>query len=209
MIFALLVFSIPPHLCTHIVDIIFFQKKVGKNGGLWGILCNFEADLRNRSTDMRLLGNIEAKTDSKGRVFLPAGFRKVLQGEGDSLVLRKDVYQPCLSLYPESSWNDLMDTFRSRLNRWNPRHQQLYRQFLSDVEMVSPDSSGRILIPKRLLESAGITQGIRFIGMGDYIEIWSSDQMERSFIDPSAFADALEQLMGSHAVESSDNSDRS
>ena len=49
---------------------------------------------------MRFLGNIEAKMDTKGRAFLPATFRKVLQGGGDErLVLRKDVFQPCLVLY--------------------------------------------------------------------------------------------------------------
>ena len=117
----------------------------------------------------RLLGNIEAKTDIKGRVFLPATFRKVLQGEeGGALVLRKDVYQPCLNLYPEKAWNELMDSMRARINRWNPRHQQIYRQFLSDVEIAYPDASGRILIPRRLLEAAGITQGIRFIGTAIY-----------------------------------------
>ena len=44
---------------------------------------------------MRFLGNIEAKIDAKGRVFLPATFRKVLQAGGEeNLVLRKDVFQP-------------------------------------------------------------------------------------------------------------------
>ena len=28
---------------------------------------------------IRFLGNIEAKTDAKGRVFIPAGFREQLQ----------------------------------------------------------------------------------------------------------------------------------
>ena len=52
---------------------------------------------------MRFLGNIEARTDSKGRVFLPATFRKVLQQEGvEHLVLRKDVHEKCLILYPDS-----------------------------------------------------------------------------------------------------------
>ena len=38
---------------------------------------------------MRFLGNIEAKTDAKGRVFLPAVFRKQLQTAGEEqLVLR-------------------------------------------------------------------------------------------------------------------------
>ena len=76
---------------------------------------------------MRFLGNIEAKTDTKGRAFLPAAFRKVLQGGGDErLVLRKDVFQPCLVLYPESIWNEQMDCLRSRLNRWNKQHQQVF-----------------------------------------------------------------------------------
>ena len=52
---------------------------------------------------MRFLGNIEAKTDAKGRVFLPATFRKVLQTGGEeTLMMRKDVHQRCLVLYPEA-----------------------------------------------------------------------------------------------------------
>lgn len=54
---------------------------------------------------IRFLGNIEAKTDTKGRVFIPAGFRKQLQAASEErLVLRKDVFQDCLILYPESVW---------------------------------------------------------------------------------------------------------
>ena len=67
---------------------------------------------------MRFLGNIEAKTDAKGRVFLPSVFRKVLQSAGEErLVLRKDVHEDCLVLYPETVWNEQMDIMRSRLNR--------------------------------------------------------------------------------------------
>lgn len=52
---------------------------------------------------MRFTGNIDAKTDAKGRVFLPAAFRKVLQGSGEEgLILRRDVFQRCLVLYPET-----------------------------------------------------------------------------------------------------------
>ena len=145
---------------------------------------------------MRLLGNIEAKTDAKGRVFLPASFRKVLQASNEEcLVLRKDVYQSCLVLYPEKVWNEQMDTLRSRLNRWNPSHQQIFRQFLYDVEIIYPDSSGRILIPRKYLSAAGINQSIRFIGMGDSIEIWNSTNTEQPFIEQEAFVKALEGLM--------------
>ena len=86
---------------------------------------------------MRFFGNIEAKIDAKGRVFLPATFRKILQGAGEkSLVLRKDVFQSCLTLFPESVWNAQLDTLRRRLSRWNAQEQLLFRQFVSDVELL-------------------------------------------------------------------------
>ncbi len=155
---------------------------------------------------MRFLGNIEAKTDSKGRVFLPAVFRKVLQAASEeSLVLRKDVFQPCLVLYPESVWNEQMDTMRRSLNRWNREQQEIYRQFVSDVELVTLDSNGRFLIPKRYLKMADIEQGIKFIGMGDTIEIWSTANTEKPFMDPDDFGKALEEVMGNASGLANDN----
>ena len=155
---------------------------------------------------MRFLGNIEAKTDSKGRVFLPAVFRKVLQAASEeSLVLRKDVFQPCLVLYPESVWNEQMDTMRRSLNRWNREQQEIYRQFVSDVELVTLDSNGRFLIPKRYLKMTDIEQGIKFIGMGDSIEIWSTAKTEKPFMDPDDFGKALEEVMGNASGLANDN----
>ena len=95
-------------------------KFVGQSGGVWGKICNFEADNPLKYVRMRFLGNIEAKTDAKGRAFLPASFRKILQVSGEeNLVLRKDVFQPCLVVYPESVWNELLDQLRKKLNRRN------------------------------------------------------------------------------------------
>ena len=50
---------------------------------------------------MRFAGNIEAKTDAKGRAFLPSCFRKQFSNAGEvRLIMRKDIFQPCLVLYP-------------------------------------------------------------------------------------------------------------
>ena len=146
---------------------------------------------------MRFLGNIEAKTDTKGRAFLPATFRKILQAGGEErLVLRKDVFQPCLVLYPESVWNTQMDAMRNRLNRWNKQHQQVFRQFVSEVELVCLDGNGRFLIPKRYQRMADIEQDIKFVGMGDTIEIWSTQKAEEQQMTAEDFGAALEELMG-------------
>ncbi|MGN1263912.1 MAG: division/cell wall cluster transcriptional repressor MraZ [Prevotella sp.] len=151
---------------------------------------------------MRFLGNIEAKTDSKGRAFLPAAFRKVLQSAGEErIIMRKDVFQPCLVLYPGSVWDGQMDSLRQRLNRWNSAHQQVFRQFVSEVEAVSLDANGRFLIPKRYLNMAGIKQEIKFIGMGDTIEIWAGENTEKPFMDADDFGAALENLMNDEPTE--------
>jgi MraZ protein len=146
---------------------------------------------------MRFLGNIEAKIDTKGRAFLPAVFRKVLQTGGeDRLVLRKDVFQPCLVLYPESVWNEQMDQMRARLSRWNRQQQQVYRRFVSEVELLTLDGNGRFLIPKRYQRMAEIEQDLKFVGMGDTIEIWSNKKAAEQQMKLEDFEAALEELMG-------------
>ena len=146
---------------------------------------------------MRFLGNSEAKADAKGRVFLPAAFRKQLQASAEEcLIMRKDTYQDCLVLYPESAWNEQMNEFRERLNRWNPTHQMIFRQFVSDVEIITLDASGRFLIPKRYLKLAHIEQEVRFIGMDNTIEIWAKEMTEKPFMAPEEFEKGLEEIMG-------------
>ena len=145
---------------------------------------------------MRFIGNIEAKTDSKGRVFLPACFRRILQAGGcDKVMLRKDVYQDCLVIYPEDSWNRQLDLLRSRLDKWNAGHQMIFRQFVADVEEINIDASGRILLPKRYMKMAGIQQEVRFIGMDDTIEIWAKEKVESPFMSPEEFGRELEKIM--------------
>ena len=156
---------------------------------------------------MRFLGNIEAKTDAKGRAFLPAVFRKVLNASGEeSLVLRKDIFEPCLVLYPESVWNERMDTLRKRLSRWSRRDQMIYRQYVTDVELITLDGNGRFLIPKRYLKMANIDQQIRFTGMDDCIEIWANSENNEPFMSAEEFSKAMEETMGMEGATSLDTS---
>ena len=145
---------------------------------------------------MRFLGNIEAKTDTKGRAFLPAVFRKVLQTSGEeNLVLRKDVFQKCLVLYPESVWNTRLDLLKNQLRLWKQAHQQMFRQFVSEAEVVSLDGNGRFLISKRLQKIAEIDQDIQFIGMDDTIEIWSPQNLKQTLRSEEEFGEEFERIM--------------
>jgi MraZ protein len=98
-------------------------------------------------------------------------------------------------LYPEESWNEQLDTLRSKLDKWDRRQSMIFRQFVSDVEEVTMDSNGRILIPKRYMDMAGIQQEVRFIGMDDTIEIWAKEKLEQPFMASDEFSRELEKIM--------------
>lgn len=162
-------------------------------------LHNFVAEFFLEYVRMRFLGNIEAKTDAKGRAFLPAVFRKVLQASGEeNLVLRKDIFQQCLVLFPESVWNQRVDLLKSQLKQWKPAHQQILRQFVSEAEVVSLDGNGRFLISKRLQRAAALEQDLQFIGVDDTIEIWSPQHLKESLKTDEEFGAELENIMNTN-----------
>ena len=94
-----------------------------------------------------------------------------------------------------------MDLLRSHLNRWNAAHQQIFRQFVSDVESVTLDGNGRFLIPRRYLKMANIEQDVKFIGMDDTIEIWNANDANNPFVEPEEFGKALENIMKTEKAE--------
>lgn len=142
-------------------------------------------------------GNIDAKVDNKGRVAIPIQFRKILQTEGSNIVmLKKDIFQPCLSLFPMEVWNENVTELRTRLNtKWNEKHQQIFRQYVMDVEQIEMDASGRILIPKRYLQMLEKTTDVRFLGVDKYIEIWPRIGLEKPLIAPEDFSKEIQELM--------------
>lgn len=151
---------------------------------------------------MRFIGTTETKVDAKGRTVIPVVFRRVLHELGeDRVVLRKDDFQPCLTIYPESTWAQLVDTMRVRLNRWDPRQQMMFRQFVSDVEVQTPDSAGRLLIPRRYLQMTGISGSAKFIGMDDCMELWPDDGSGKPFMEAADFVAAMQEIMNPNSSE--------
>lgn len=145
---------------------------------------------------MRFTGNIDAKADSKGRLFLPAAFRKILQTNGEEgLIMRRDVFQTCLILYPESVWNRQVDAITARTSPFDRRGRDILRRFVAEAEAVTLDGNGRFLVPKRYLRLTGIETDVRFIGVDDTIEIWAKEAADRLLEQENDLGDSLEQLM--------------
>ena len=147
---------------------------------------------------MQFLGNISAKIDTKSRVFVPAVFRRQLQAIPQNiLIMRKDIFQDCLVLYPLEVWEQEVSFLRGKLNRWDREQQHHFRQFVMDAERLEIDANGRILIPKRYLTMLGIESEIQFLGVDNTIEIWAQGKLENSMIPAEEFGEEVQRLMRS------------
>ena len=145
---------------------------------------------------MRFTGSIDAKTDEKGRVFIPASFRRLLhKSDHNGLILRRDIYQKCLVLYPESEWDAMVDNIKQHTNPFDRKGRDALRGFMAGAEYIGIDSNGRILIPRRYMEMAGISSEVRFIGMDTTIEIWDRQTADSHMADPDILADELNTIM--------------
>jgi hypothetical protein len=89
----------------------------------------------------------------------------------------------------------LLDMLKEQLRPWKPAHQQMFRQFVSEAEVVTLDGNGRFLISKRLQRAAGIGQDLQFIGMDDTIEIWSPQDLQKSLKSDEEFGAEFERIM--------------
>ena len=77
-----------------------------------------------------IIGTYECKVDAKGRLLLPAPFKKQLAASlQDGFVLKRSVFQPCLELYPMAEWNLMMQKI-NKLNRFVKKNNDFIRRFL-------------------------------------------------------------------------------
>ncbi|MFV0470968.1 MAG: division/cell wall cluster transcriptional repressor MraZ [Paludibacteraceae bacterium] len=143
------------------------------------------------------IGKYEAKADTKGRIFIPSVYRKLLpEGGRERVVLREDPDNDCLVIYPEPVWNKKVETLQSTLDEWNPDDQMLLIQFVADAEWLDIDSQGRILIPKKTLELISLGNNeVLFVGMMDRFTLWGKQYYEQNKLSSAQFAEKLKDKM--------------
>ncbi|GAB4300197.1 MAG: division/cell wall cluster transcriptional repressor MraZ [Marinilabiliales bacterium] len=143
------------------------------------------------------IGDYPCKVDVKGRITLPSAFKKQMDSSVDGrFVIKKDIYEQCLVLYPMDEWQRQIQLLRSRLNPFNKTHNRFLREFSKGMIEAALDSNNRLLIPKRLLDAAGIDREVVLAGQDDKIEIWDVDKYEQIRSDENEFAKLAEEIMG-------------
>jgi MraZ protein len=142
------------------------------------------------------LGEFEVTLDAKGRFLVPAGLKKQLpEGESGSFVINRG-FEKCLTMYPLKSWEPIFSNL-SKLNDFDPKVREFRRWFLNGAIQMELDSAGRLLIPKSLMEHAGLEKDVVLLSAVNKIEIWDKAKYKQFFdtFSPEAFSTLAAEVM--------------
>ena len=118
------------------------------------------------------LGNMAHTMDQKGRVTIPAVYREAL---GPSFYVGMNTAFSAIALYTREKWESMrawLDAFPAS----DARATNYARLIKANIFSGETDSQGRVLIPTTLRTLAGINKAIRFVGMGQYLEVWDEER---------------------------------
>ncbi len=142
-----------------------------------------------------LIGEFECSLDGKGRLMFPAGLRKQLGPKEDRFVINRSIFETCLILYPWDEWEDITKQL-NKLNRFDRKNDRFIRKFRNGATEIELDASGRMLVPKRLKEFAGLQKEVVLFASSNKIELWDKGRYEKVMDeDQEDFAQLAEEVM--------------
>lgn len=123
------------------------------------------------------LGQYTHTLDEKGRVTIPSRFRDDLPGE---VVITRGLDR-CLTLYSIERFREIVEKVNT-LSMTDPNSRSLRRLIFADAVNMEPDRQGRILIPDRLREHAGLDLSAEVVitGLESYLEFWTPERWEEA-----------------------------
>lgn len=111
-------------------------------------------------------------------------------------IIKRSVFQPCLELYPREEWDALMSKVNKK-NKFKKKNNDFIRRFSAGVKEVEIDGTGRLLIPKNLVDFANINKEVVLSSAINIIELWDKDSYEKVLEDTAEdFAALAEEVMG-------------
>ncbi|HEX7412080.1 MAG TPA: division/cell wall cluster transcriptional repressor MraZ [Bacteroidales bacterium] len=151
---------------------------------------------------IELIGVQECKVDAKGRLLFPVAIKNQLKAILDEgFVIKRSIFHKCLELYPRSEWNNEVRGV-NKLNRFVKKNNDFIRVFMAGVREVELDTTGRLLIPKDLVNFGEIKSEVVLSSSLNRIEIWDKDKYEASIsASMEDFSTLAEEVMGNFKIE--------
>ena len=137
------------------------------------------------------LGTYEPKLDDKARLILPARFRDQLAGG----VVITPGQEHCLYLFPLAEFERIYNEMR-QAPVTHKQARDYIRIMMADALDQIPDKQGRVNIPAKLRQYAGLDKDLAVIGVGPRAEIWDLETWNRYRQDQeNGLADIKEEIV--------------
>ena len=141
-------------------------------------------------------GNFAHTIDPKGRVTIPAAYRDAL---ADGFTIGLNNQFAAIALYPRKKWSEKCEQL-SKIPESDIKGTRYVRLItgnsFSGCEL---DGQGRVLLPATLRQKVGMDKAIRFVGMGQYLEIWDEERyLRESDVSEESIDDLLDYFNGQY-----------
>lgn len=130
-------------------------------------------------------GTYEYRIDGKGRLPVPAAYRRSLL-PSEALVVT--VLDQCLAAYPAAEWAKL-EAQLAAMPAFSKPVKALTRRLASCAADCALDVQGRILLPAGLRAAAGLGTGVVIVGVLNRFEIWAPDAWNAFLADSERLLD--------------------
>jgi len=140
-----------------------------------------------------LMGHAPARVDEKGRLKVPADFRKLIEEKygPDCFITSTDGERAFI--YPLPVWYD----FQARLAKV-PSTSMAKQKLLERVnyygQVAAMDQQGRLLVPAVLRDVAKIKEDVVVLGSTDHLIVWSEERIAKRFKDNPLTPDDMKEL---------------
>jgi MraZ protein len=127
-----------------------------------------------------LRGNYTAKIDDKGRLKIPNAFRALVEDQHGAGLYLTSLTGESLRVYPMPVWLGLEERLR-RMPSTHPARLKFLDRVNYFGQLSEFDAQGRVSIPPRLRDSAGMAGEVDVLGQVDYLEVWNHDRLLSRF----------------------------
>ena len=132
-------------------------------------------------------GNHPARVDEKGRLKVPAEFKRVIDEKYAQKFYITSLDGIVAQVYPFEEWERIEQKLAA-LSTYNPTKKKFLTRVNYYGQVVEMDGQGRLLIPQILRESAQIRGEVAVLGQLTYLEVRNLEALQKE-IDEQAFTD--------------------
>lgn len=140
-------------------------------------------------------GHANTSLDEKGRIIIPAKFRKHILPEANNTLNVTMGRDSCIWLFPSNEWVKVLTTIQST-NPYSDEETEMRRRMLFHAIDLELDSQHRLIVPQQLITEVGIEKEVLMLGQIERIELWNPSTYGKYIKSrPDTYENVMQRVM--------------